>query len=241
MVAPVSAGGNETVATRLERVRERLAAAAMRAGRRPEEITLVGATKTVDAGRVAAAIAAGLHDFGENYVQEAQAKLAAPALRSPEVRWHLIGHLQTNKARTALDLFAIIQTLDSARLATVLARHASARGKRPSVLLEVDYTGAADRTGLRPEAVPEVVEALLALPALEVAGLMTVPALGLSAQETRGVFRRLRALRDELAARYPTLAWHHLSMGMTEDFEMAIEEGATIVRIGRAIFGERPA
>ena len=230
----------ETVALRLERVRERIAAAAARAGRRPEEITVVGASKTVGTARIRAAIAAGLRDFGENYVQEAQAKLADPALRPPGVQWHLIGHLQTNKARTAVDLFAIIQTLDSARLAALLARHAAARGKRPSVLLEVDYTGSPERTGLRPEAVPAVVETLLSLPSLELAGLMTVPALGLPPEETRGVFQRLRALRDDLAARYPSLSWRHLSMGMTDDFELAIEEGATIVRIGRAIFGERP-
>ena len=230
----------ETVAFRLGRVRERIAAAAARAGRRPEEITVVGASKTVDTARIRAAIAAGLRDFGENYVQEAQAKLADPALRPPGVQWHLIGHLQTNKARTAVDLFAIIQTLDSPRLAAALGRRAAASEKRLRVLLEVDYTGSPERTGLRPEAVPSAVEALLDLPALELIGLMTVPAVGLSEGETRAVYRGLRQLRDDLAPRYPSVSWDHLSMGMTDDFELAIEEGATIVRIGRAIFGERP-
>ncbi len=229
----------EPIAARLERVRERIAAAAARAGRRPEEVTLVGASKTVAPARIAEAIAAGLRDFGENYVQEAEAKLAEPALRVPDVRWHLIGHLQRNKAKTAVRLFGIIQSLDSERLGGVLARQAAAQDKRLAVLVEVDYTGAPDRTGLAPEAVPAVVEAVAREPALDVVGLMTVPALGLDEAETRAVYRRLRALRDDLARAYPTLSWQHLSMGMTDDFEIAIEEGATIVRIGRAIFGER--
>ncbi|HLI26966.1 MAG TPA: YggS family pyridoxal phosphate-dependent enzyme [Chloroflexota bacterium] len=228
-----------TIADQLARVRERIAAAAARAGRDPQRITLVGATKTVEPARIQAAIEAGLRDFGENYVQEARAKLAVPALRAPGVRWHLIGHLQTNKAKTAVGLFDIIQTLDSPRLAVALARHVPP-GRRLEVLLEVDYTGAPERTGLRPEAVYATVEQVLGLPALELSGLMTVPAPGLEEAETRATFRRLRALRDELARRYPAVAWRHLSMGMTDDFEWAIEEGATIVRIGRAIFGPRP-
>ena len=249
----------ETVATRLERVRERIARAAERAGRRSDEIILVGASKTVEPARVAAALAAGLADLGENYVQEAEAKQAELRGQSRAVaggapggnghatggpwgaaRWHLIGHLQTNKAKIAVELFDIIQSLDSERLARALARHAAARDKRLSVLFEVDYTGLPERTGLAPEAVYPTVEAVLDLPALQIMGLMTVPALGLSADETRAVYRRLGALRDDLAARYPAAAWHHLSMGMTDDFELAIDEGATMVRIGRAIFGERP-
>ncbi|HEY7061205.1 MAG TPA: YggS family pyridoxal phosphate-dependent enzyme [Chloroflexota bacterium] len=246
----------ESVATRLERVRERIARAAERAGRRPEEIVLVGASKTVEPARIAAAIAAGLHDLGENYVQEAQSKREALAAGSGlvpagadgdsgvalggEARWHLIGHLQTNKARNAVELFDIIQSLDSERLARALDRQAAARGKRLAVLLEVDYTGLPERTGLAPETVYPTAEAVLRLPALDLVGLMTVPALGLDAAATRVVYRRLRALRDELGARYPAARWEHLSMGMTDDFELAIEEGATMVRIGRAIFGERP-
>jgi PLP dependent protein len=231
----------DTVAVRLERLRERIAAAASHAGRRPEEITLVGASKTVDPERMAAAIVAGLRDLGENYVQEAQAKL--PTIESPaaaQVRWHLIGHLQSNKARTAVGLFDIIQTLDSARLAGVLGRHAAAHGKRLGVLLEVDFTGEPDRTGLAPDRVYEAAEAALAQPSLELLGLMTVPALELPADQTRTVFERLRRLRDDLAVRYPTADWRHLSMGMTDDFELAIAEGATMIRVGRAIFGERP-
>jgi pyridoxal phosphate enzyme (YggS family) len=230
----------ETMATRLASVRERIARAAERAGRAPDEITLVGASKTVEPERVAAALAAGLHDLGENYVQEAEAKQGALPAAGDAVRWHLIGHLQTNKARTAVELFDIIQSLDSERLARALARHAEADERRLTVLLEVDFTGLPDRTGLAPEAVYPVVEAVLDSPPLALAGLMTVPAAGLSPADTRATFRRLRALRDELAARYPTADWRQLSMGMTDDFEMAIEEGATMVRIGRAIFGERP-
>lgn len=230
----------ETMATRLAAVRERIARAAERAGRAPDEILLVGASKTVEPERVAAALAAGLHDLGENYVQEAEAKQGALPAGGDAVHWHLIGHLQTNKAKTAAELFDIIQSLDSERLARALARHAEAGDRRLTVLLEVDFTGLPDRTGLAPAAVYPVVEAVLDLPPLTLAGLMTVPAGGLSPADTRATFRRLRALRDELAARYPAADWRQLSMGMTDDFEMAIEEGATMVRIGRAIFGERP-
>ncbi len=248
----------ETVAARLERVRERIAAAAARAGRDPADITLIGASKTVEPARVAAAVAAGLRDLGENYVQEAQAKIAALERLSPPpapnadpasgatlaapspLRWHLIGHLQSNKAKTAVELFDIIQTLDSARLAAALARHATLRGCHATVLVEVDYTGLPDRTGLRPDAVYPTVEAVLGLPAIELVGLMTVPAPGLSADETRAVYRRLGRLREQLSLRFPEVNWQHLSMGMTDDFELAIEEGATMVRIGRAIFGDRP-
>jgi pyridoxal phosphate enzyme (YggS family) len=232
--------GAETIASRLARVQERIATAARRVGREPESVVLVGATKTVDVARISAAYAAGLRDFGENYVQEAQAKLADPALGVPEARWHLIGHLQTNKVKTAVGLFAIIQSLDSLRLAGALARHAASAGCRPMVLVEVDYTGLPDRTGVSPEGAEPLVEGLLGWSALDVAGLMTVPAPGLGVEETRGVYRRLRTLRDTLEMRFPAFSWHHLSMGMTDDFELAIEEGATIVRIGRAIFGERP-
>jgi PLP dependent protein len=231
----------ETVADRLARVQERIASAAHAAGRQPAEITLVGASKTVDPARVRAAVLAGLGDVGENYVQEAQGKVAALRDdRQAAPRWHLIGHLQSNKARQAAELFDIIQSLDSDRLAGVLARHAGALGKRLRVLLEVDYTGLPDRTALAPDVVPATVEAVLGLPALELAGLMTVPALGLAAAETQAVFARLRQLREDLAARYPEASWRELSMGMSEDFELAIAEGATMVRLGRAIFGERP-
>jgi hypothetical protein len=229
----------ESIASRLTAVRERIAAAAARVGRSADEITLVGATKTVEPARIQAAVAAGLRDVGENYVQEAAAKAASADLRDAELRWHLIGHLQTNKARSAVHLFDIIQALDSTRLASVLARHVPT-GERLPVLFEVDFTGLPDRTGLPPEDVVPAVEAALALPALAVEGLMTVPAPGLAEAETRVVYRRLGRLRDDLARRYPGVAWQHLSMGMTDDFELAIEEGATIVRVGRAIFGARP-
>jgi PLP dependent protein len=237
---------DETIAARLERVRERISAAAARSGRRADEITLVGASKTVDVERIAAAVAAGLRDLGENYVQEAETKIgrvlaALSEAGSPVAvpRWHLIGHLQTNKARAALELFDIIQTLDSERLAAALARHATSPPRVP-VLLEIDFTGLPERTGLAPEAAPAVVERILVSESLAIQGLMTVPAMGLSEADTRAVYRGLVALRDDLAGRYPAEGWVQLSMGMTDDFELAIEEGATIVRIGRAIFGERP-
>jgi pyridoxal phosphate enzyme (YggS family) len=230
----------DSIAARLDRVRERIAAAAEQSGRRGGEIILVGATKTVPATQVAEAARAGLQHVGENYVQEAQAKHAKLAEWAPTLSWHLLGHLQTNKARVAAELFAIIQTVDSIRIGELLARHAQARASRLRVLLEVDYTRLPDRTGVRPDAVNPTVEALLALPALEVAGLMTVPAPGLAPDAVRAVYRELRRLRDDLAVRYPSVHWDHLSMGMSDDFELAIHEGATMVRIGRAIFGERP-
>ncbi|MBK9710184.1 MAG: YggS family pyridoxal phosphate-dependent enzyme [Kouleothrix sp.] len=259
-----------TIAARIDAVQERIAAAARRAGRAPEEVRLVGVTKTQPPEAVAEAIAAGLRDLGENRVQEAEPKIAALSAAPPDVRWHLIGHLQSNKARRAAALFDLIHSVDSPHLAAALDRHVVGTRKdeggtmnvsgaqiRPSsftfhplpVLLQVNVSGEATKEGFglagweqRPDLLGAFfgqVEQILALPRLEVHGLMTIAPWGDDPAAARPVFRSLRRLRDELARRFPSAGWAALSMGMTDDFEVAIEEGATLVRVGRAIFGER--
>jgi pyridoxal phosphate enzyme (YggS family) len=216
-----------TVAQRLALVQERVARAAERAGRSPAEVTIVAVSKLFPTQAIEEAAAAGIAHIGENRVQEAAAKVSS--LRHLPVTWHMIGHLQTNKAKTALELFDIIQSVDSLRLAEALSR----RADRPiPVLLEVNVAGEASKFGLSPQEVLQTAEAVARLPHLDMRGLMTMAPLVSDPEEVRPVFRELRRLRDALG-----LA--ELSMGMTDDFEVAIEEGATLVRIGRAIFGER--
>jgi PLP dependent protein len=219
------------VAERLAAVRERIARAAHRAHRAPDSVRLVLASKTQPVPAIAAAYAAGARDFGENYVQEAVAKSAGLS-GLPDLRWHLIGHLQANKARAAAATFAVIQTLDSARLATAFYR---LRPRMP-VLIEVNLAGEASKSGVAPDAVEALIDAVR--DQVEVGGLMTVPPVAADPEGARPYFARLRELRDRLAAT-SGLGLRDLSMGMTNDYEVAIEEGATIVRIGRAIFGER--
>lgn len=229
---------------RIARVRETIAAAARRASRNPDEVTLVAVSKTVDAERIATAIRTGLRCFGENRVQEAAEKLPVlQSLLSSEKRsglsWHLIGHLQTNKARLATGLFTMIESVDSVRLAAVLSRLAVERGQLVPVLLEVNVGHEASKGGFAPEELPTVFAELLALPMLEVRGLMTVAPIVAEPEEARSYFRTLRALRDRLAREHPRATLPELSMGMSGDYPVAIEEGATLVRVGRAIFGER--
>lgn len=216
-----------TVAQRLAIVQERVARAAERAGRSPADVTIVAVSKLFPTQAIEEAAAAGIAHIGENRVQEAAAKVSS--LRHLPVTWHMIGHLQTNKAKTALELFDIIHSVDSLRLAEALSR----RAERPiPVLLEVNVAGEASKFGLSPQEVLQTAEAVARLPHLDMRGLMTMAPLVSDPEEVRPVFRELRRLRDALG-----LA--ELSMGMTDDFEVAIEEGATLVRIGRAIFGER--
>ena len=218
------------IAANLRVIRERVARAAARAGRDPASITLVGASKTVPAEVITQALEAGLRHFGENFVQEAQDKLARLGAVESRPTWHLIGHLQTNKVNAALRLFDVVQTVDSLRLGQALARRAS----RPvQVLVEVNVADEASKEGVAPGEVPDLVAALRELPNLVVTGLMTVAPIASDPEAARPVFRRLRELRDACGLT-------ELSMGMTDDFEAAIEEGATLVRIGRAIFGARP-
>ncbi|HUY28995.1 MAG TPA: YggS family pyridoxal phosphate-dependent enzyme [Candidatus Binataceae bacterium] len=221
------------IADRLAAVRARVAAAARRSDREPAAITIVLAAKTQPPGAIRAAYDAGARDFGENYVQEAAAKRAALG-KLGGARWHLIGHLQTNKARLAASLFDLIHSVDSARLAAALGAVHAAPPVR--VLLEVNLAGEATKSG----AAPGDLEALIAeaRERVEIAGLMTIPPPGDTPESARRYFTELRIVRDRLAV-HSGLALSELSMGMTDDFEIAIEEGATIVRVGRAIFGER--
>jgi pyridoxal phosphate enzyme (YggS family) len=224
------------IAERLATVRERIANACARAHREVASVRLVLASKTQPPDAIAAAYAAGARDFGENYVQEAIAKRAALG-HLTEARWHLIGHLQSNKARTAAENFDLIHTLDTARLANALAR------VRPSppipVLIEVNLGGEASKSGVPPDAVAPLLHSVRDLhDGIDVRGLMTVPPPADNLDAAHRWFAQLRELRDRLATA-TGLALTELSMGMTEDYEAAIEEGATIVRVGRAVFGER--
>jgi len=218
---------------RLTIVQARIGAAAYKAGRDASSIQLVLASKTQPSEAIRAAWKAGARDFGENYVQEAIAKRADLADLT-DIRWHLIGHLQTNKAKTAAGSFALIHSVDSVRLADALSR--AQPSPRVRALIEVNLGAEASKTGVAPEEVAAILDA--AHEKIEIEGLMTIPPPARSAEAARPYFARLREMRDRLATE-SGYALSELSMGMTDDFEIAIEEGATIVRIGRAVFGER--
>ena len=216
--------------TNLQRVRERIARAAERAGRRGEDVLLIAVSKTVEVERIREAIAAGVPALGENRVPEARAKIAA--LGHP-VPWHLIGHLQSSKVKEALSLFDLIHSVDRPDLARECDRRANDRGRAVDVLLEVNVAGEASKGGVAPDAVGETLDELARLSYLRVRGLMAIPPPVERAEDSRQWFQALRKLgeRHGLA---------ELSMGMSGDFEVAIEEGATMVRVGTAIFGPRP-
>ncbi len=228
-------------------VRERIADAARSAGRNPDEVRLVAVSKTFPPDKVLAACRAGAREFGENRVEEARDKIPAVNTAidpSAPILWHLIGHLQRRKARDAVELFDLIESVDSVRLAETLQRQAAAAGKRVRVLLQVNVARDPDKFGFLTEPRSEFlasVARILELPALRVQGLMTIGPLVPDPEQARPFFRGLRQVRDELAVRFAGAEWHELSMGMTDDFQVAVAEGATIVRIGRAIFGERLA
>jgi pyridoxal phosphate enzyme (YggS family) len=231
-------------ATRLADVRKRIDEAALRSGRDPADVTLVGAAKHKPAAAVAEAVRAGLGDVGESYVQEAAGKieqvaalLAADGVRPP--RWHLIGHLQRNKARHAARLFDVVQSVDGAALAEALDRRAGIEGRRIDVLVQVNTSGEAQKSGVAPEALPDLVAAIAGLERIRLVGLMAIPAPVDVAEAARPAFAGLRRLRDELRGRPGTQELRELSMGMSADFEVAIEEGATMVRVGTALFGPR--
>jgi len=227
-----------SVADRLQRIRERIAAAARRAGRDPASVTLVGVSKTVEAERVLEAVEAGLEDLGENRVQEARDK--APRLPDA-VRWHLVGHLQANKANQAARLFQFVHSVDSVELLERLERAAEREGRRMTVMAQVDLAGEATKFGADVENLERILSAASDMKRLEMSGLMILPPYDPDPERSRPYFRRLRGILDEMRDRHGTLPLRHLSMGMTEDFEVAIEEGATHVRVGRALFGERRA
>jgi PLP dependent protein len=225
-----------TVGQRLSAVRSCMAEAALRADRSPEQVRLVGVSKGHGPDVIIAAIEAGLEAVGENRVQEAAAKLPEVKARiTRPVDWHLVGHLQANKARAALELFDTIESVDSIRI----AQRISVVTTRPvPVFLEVQFARAPDRFGFNPEGLEDAIREIAQLDNIRVRGLMTVAPLGLDSEGTRLVFRSLREHRDRLQEVFPGVGPLDLSMGMTEDYPIAIEEGATVIRIGRAIFAE---
>ncbi|HEY3081251.1 MAG TPA: YggS family pyridoxal phosphate-dependent enzyme [Chloroflexota bacterium] len=227
----------DAIARSLAEVRARIARAASAAGRDPSEVTLVAVSKTVPAARVRLAYEAGVRDFGENRVQEGVAKVAELAL--PDATWHLIGHLQTNKARPAARSFGMIHSVDSRRVGEALAGEGGKLGTTLDVLLEVNFAGEESKFGFSPDEALAEATAIAGLPNLRVLGLMTVAPLVDDAELVRPLFRAMRQLGEAVRPRLGNPSPWHLSMGMTNDFEVAIEEGATIVRVGRAIFGER--
>jgi pyridoxal phosphate enzyme (YggS family) len=231
------AGGVAALREARLRVCQTIAEACRRAGRDPAGVTLLAVAKTVAPERLRAAVAAGLDLLGENRVQEAEAK--APLV--PGARWHLIGPLQSNKARRAVELFEVVETVDSVDLARRLDRLAGELGRTPlPVYLQVNVDRDPAKAGFRPDTVEADIEALAGLSNLRLLGLMTVGRLVATAEEARPTFVRLRELSERLRACAPALG-PGLSMGMTDDYPVAVEEGATIVRVGRALFGERPA
>ena len=224
-----------TVAENAARVFERMEAAQRRVGRAPGSVKLVAASKSQPLSLVMEAHAAGVAAFGENYVQEAQEKIAG--LTGAE--WHMIGKLQGNKVGKAVSLFSWIQTVDSGKRLEEISRCATEAGKVMPVLLEVNLEGEAAKAGISPREAHALAEASTDLRGVKVCGLMAIPPYGIDPEESRPYFIRLRNLRDELSRRFPLLDLRELSMGMSGDFEEAIEEGATIVRVGTAIFGDR--
>ncbi|MBI5305067.1 MAG: YggS family pyridoxal phosphate-dependent enzyme [Chloroflexi bacterium] len=236
----------------LQAIHTRIANAASHANRDPREITLVAVSKTFPADAILAAHALGIAHFGENRVEEASEKIPSVTrqlsnhptaiAQLSNITWHLIGHLQSRKVKDAVALFDFVHSIDSVSLAQKLNARAAEIGKRIPILLEVNISGESTKYGFAPsprESFNDAVREIIALDHLDTQGLMTVAPIVASPDAARPYFRALRELRDELRARFPTQPWQHLSMGMTDDFESAILEGATILRIGRAIFGER--
>jgi pyridoxal phosphate enzyme (YggS family) len=232
-----------TLEANLRAVQKRIAAAAGRAGRDPAEITLVAVSKTQSPQTIRIAYDLGLRDFGENRVGEAEAKVDE---LPNDITWHMIGHIQSRKAKRVVPLFGVIHSVDSVKLARRLDRLGAERPEPTPVLLEFNVSGEASKYGFNAERWAEdaeqwstvlaAVEKILTMSHLRVQGLMTMAPIVTDPEEARPVFIRLRHLRDRLAEAFPHAEWHHLSMGMTDDFEVAIEEGATLVRVGRAIF-----
>jgi pyridoxal phosphate enzyme (YggS family) len=224
------------VAENLAEVKRRLEAAAIGAGRDPAAVRLVAVSKTVALEQIREALAAGQRLFGENYLQEAQEKILA---LGPGVGWHFVGHLQSKKARGAVELFELIHSVDRLKLAQALEEASARLGKVQEILIQVNLAGEATKSGAHPDAVPELLKAVALLPHLKVTGLMTMPPW-LAPEAVRPYFRALRELRDRLRSRSTVdNPLPELSMGMTGDFEVAVEEGATLIRVGTAIFGER--
>ena len=231
----------ESIADRWQAVDERIRAACERAGRSRDEVLVVAVTKTHPPETVVEAVRIGLSDFGENYVQELLAKReVVEAQVGGPLRWHFIGHLQRNKAKHLVDFCTLIHSVDSVKLADEIEKRAGRVGRRQAVLIEVDIAGEESKFGVPPREVAQLAEYLLELQHVDLQGLMTMAPYSPDPETSRPIYARLRELRDQLVAEgIPAQNMRDLSMGMTQDFEVAIEEGATIVRIGTAIFGPR--
>lgn len=223
------------LAENVKNIRERIALACARANRRPEDVTLIAVSKTFSTLQVSEAVASGVHDIGESYVQEVRRK--HEALRDENIRWHFIGHLQSNKVKYIAPWIDCIHAVDSEALGREISKQAEKSGRRIDVLVEVNITGEATKYGVPPDKSRMLTETLVSLPGLNVAGLMTIGLFVPDPEKSRPVFRVLRQLRAELEGTGGPL--RHLSMGMTNDFEVAVEEGATMIRVGTAIFGSR--
>lgn len=217
------------VKVNLEAVQERIAQACHRSGRAIKDVTLIAVTKTEDVNIIQRAFELGIRDFGESRVQEAEKKINFLSGLQPRPAWHMIGHLQSNKLKTALEIFDVIQSIDSIDIAEAINRRAI---RIIPIFIQVNISGEATKSGFSVSGVSRSFEEISNLPNLEVKGLMTIAPQVENAEEVRPLFRKLRELRDSFHL-------EHLSMGMTDDFEVAVEEGATLVRIGRALFGER--
>ncbi|MEW6381820.1 MAG: YggS family pyridoxal phosphate-dependent enzyme [bacterium] len=219
-----------------QRIKERIDRAALRAGRSPEEITLVAVSKKQSMEKIRQAVDAGARVLGENYVQEAQEKI--PLLTGYPIEWHLIGHLQSNKVKLAVPLFTLIHTVDSLELARLISQRAQREGKIQSILIQINMAGEESKSGIAPQEAGEMAGQIIKLPHLSLEGLMTIPPEVDDPEKVRPYFAGLRDVRDQLN-RYLPSPLKTLSMGMSHDFEVAIEEGATLVRVGSAIFGPR--
>lgn len=239
-----------SISERVQQVQNTIADACARAGRSPDDVTLVAISKQHSATEIVQAVNAGVRHLGENRIEEALPKLdEVAALTDTPVTWHMVGHVQDRKARHVLTGFDVLHSLDSTRLAERLSHFLAQRDDTLDILLEINVSGEASKSGwtaaawqhdaTQRRALWDDVARVLALPGLHVRGLMTMAPIVTDAEETRPVFAALRALRDALAADFPQADWHDLSMGMTDDYPVAVEEGATLVRIGRAIFGPR--
>ena len=225
----------ETLADRLDQVNERIQQACRRSGRKAQEILLVAVTKTLPVERILEALTEGLTHFGENYIQEAKQKIE----QIHQGTWHFIGHLQSNKAKVAVKLFSMIETLDRLSLAEELNRQAELSGKVLEVLLQVNEAGEDSKSGLPPDQVPSLLEAAPSWSHLHLRGLMAIPPYEPDPELSRRWFRSLYQWQGKWQSRFPDLDLSQLSMGMSHDFETAIEEGATIIRVGTALFGSR--
>lgn len=240
-----------SIAEAVSKVREQIAAACQRAGRNPDAVTLVAVSKQRSAAEIVEAIEAGVRHLGENRLDEALPKIAAVSERTRvPVTWHMVGHVQRRKARHVLSGFAMLHSLDSVKLAQRLSRFLGEREETLDVLLEMNVSGEASKAGwdasnwqhdpAQRRAVWDDVAQIASLPGVTIRGLMTMAPIVSEPEQARPVFVALRELRDALAADFPAADWSELSMGMTDDYPVAVEEGATLVRIGRAIFGPRP-